>query len=170
MKRVLLLNTDWQPLNFISDQRAIRLSLKGRAEVVSLWENDVFSSPTVDITIPATLRLVNHVKRKWKPPRFRKKVLFNRDAWMCQYCLERLYWHNITIDHVLPRSRGGKTSWFNCVVACKPCNKAKANKTPEEAQMMLFQRPAAPTPLHFWDSTKSSVWHDDWSFYIGKNV
>jgi 5-methylcytosine-specific restriction endonuclease McrA len=170
MKRVLLLNTDWQPLNFISDQRAIRLSLKGRAEVISLWEDAVFSSPNVNITIPATLRLVNHVKRKWRPPRFRKKVLFNRDEWMCQYCSERLYWHNITIDHVIPRSRGGTTSWLNCVVACKPCNKAKANMTPEEAQMKLLRRPVAPTPLHFWDATRSSVWHNDWDWYLGKGV
>lgn len=172
MKRALLLNTDFSPLHFISDFDAITLFYKGRAEVIdgmdgkkSEWD-ETFNSPSTSIRVPATMRLLKRVHKKWKPPRFRKKVLFNRDNWQCQFCGTKLNWENITIDHVMPSSRGGQTSWMNCVAACKPCNKRKANKTPEEAGMRMLQRPAMPSALHFWDALKSSVWHRDWDMFI----
>lgn len=172
MKRALLLNSDYTPLHFVSDLDAITLFYKGRVEVVagvdgtpSEWD-ETFRSPSTSIRIPATLRLLKRVNKKWKQPRFRKKVLFNRDSWRCQFCSEKLNWENITIDHVMPSSRGGATSWLNCVSACKPCNKRKANKTPEEASMRLLKRPATPTSLHFWDAMRSSVWHADWDVFL----
>lgn len=175
MKRALLLNSDWTPLHFLSDIDAIILFYKGRAEVVSssdgkpsVW-SETFNSPSTVIHVPATMRLLKRVTRKWKPPRFRKKVLFNRDDWKCQYCSKKLMWETITIDHVLPSSRGGQTSWTNCVAACKLCNKNKANKTPEEAQMKLLKKPVFPSSLHFWDAMKSSVWHPDWENFLPKS-
>lgn len=177
MKRVLLLNASWEPLNFISDHRAVLLMFKGRAEVIhnmtgerSVWPNTFFAAPLQNYEVPATLRLLKRVNRKWKPPRFRKKVLFNRDNWSCQYCGEKLVWHNIEIEHIMPSSRGGATSWLNCVAACKPCNKRKANHTPEEAGMKLLSVPAVPNALHFWDITKSNVWHSDWSMFVTKST
>lgn len=172
MKRALLLNTDYTPLHFISDFDAITLFYKGRAEVIegmsgkkSEWD-ETFNSPSTSIRVPATMRLLRRVNKKWKPPRFRKKVLFNRDNWSCQFCGLKLNWENITIDHVMPSSRGGGTNWLNCVASCKPCNKRKANRTPEEAGMRLRQKPAMPSSLHFWDALKSSVWHPDWDMFI----
>lgn len=167
MKRALLLNADWAPLHFISDWRAIRLVLKGRAEIISVsegpsvWE-ETFNTVSQRIPIPATLRLLERVNKKWKPPRFRKKVLFNRDNWCCQFCSVKLRWDNVTIDHVMPRSRGGQTTWLNCVTACRPCNRRKDDRTPDEANMKLHKAPALPSTLHFWDASKSSVWHPDW--------
>jgi len=181
MKRALLLNADWSPLHFITDVKAINLLLKGRAEVIefqhdnssspspSLWD-DSFTYVNGSIQVPATLRLLRRVNRRWKAPRFRKKVLFNRDNWSCQYCSAQLTWESITIDHVLPSSRGGSTSWNNCVVACKPCNKHKANKTPEEAGMRLLKQPATPSSLHFWDALRSDAWHDDWHAFIAHDT
>jgi len=173
-KRALLLNSDFTPLNFISDVRAICLSYNGRAEVIdgvtglpSEW-NETFNSPTTSIRVPATLRLLNKVNKKWKPPKFRKKALFNRDSWNCQFCGIKLFWSNVTIDHVMPSSRGGQTSWHNCVTACKPCNKKKANKTPEEAGMKLLSKPVVPSSLHFWDILRSSTWHPDWDVWLSK--
>lgn len=167
MKRALLLNADWVPLHFISDWRAIRLVLKGRAEIISVsdgpsvWD-ETFDTVSQRIPIPATLRLMERVNKKWKPPRFRKKVLFNRDNWCCQFCGVKLRWDNVTIDHVMPRSRGGQTTWLNCVTACRPCNRRKDDQTPDEANMKLHKQPSLPTTLHFWDASKSSVWHADW--------
>jgi 5-methylcytosine-specific restriction endonuclease McrA len=173
MSRTLLLNADYTPLYFINEFAAIKLFYKGKAHVVedasgtpSEWCEE-FRSPTAGIKIPATLRLYKQVKRNWTLPRFRKSVLFNRDEWKCQYCSKHLSWDEITIDHVLPSSRGGRTSWLNCVVACTPCNKKKANKTPDEAGMRLLKQPAVPTPLHCWDHTRGrSQWHESWEMFV----
>ena len=179
MKRALLLNADYSPLHFISDVRAVVLLLKGRAEVIpghsgalSLWD-EFFVSPGPVLGgeprrtfVPATLRLFRRVNKKWKPPKFRKKVLFNRDAWRCQYCSEELVWDSVTIDHILPISRGGKTSWSNCVTACRTCNKTKADMTPAEAGMKLRSVPGTPTSLHFWDVMRSNASHPDWEPYL----
>jgi 5-methylcytosine-specific restriction endonuclease McrA len=174
MRRALLLNADFTPLRFISDCAAITLYYKGRAEVIdgldgkpSQWDEE-FRSPSTSIHIPATMRLYKRVHKKWRPPRFRKKVLFNRDDWRCQYCNVKLNNDSITIDHVMPSSRGGLTSWLNCVSSCKSCNKRKADKTPEEAGMKILKRPATPTSLHYWDVYRSNVWHADWDCYIPK--
>ena len=188
MPRALLLNADWTPMHFLPDWRAVRLLMpdfngKIRAEVVydfqtgdpAFWE-EAFTSPgpTPDaplreIKIPATIRLRKFVHKKWKPPRFRKHVLFNRDGWKCQYCGCKLNSNTIEIEHVMPSSRGGPTSWLNCVSACKPCNKQKSNKTPEEAGMKLLKKPTVPAPIHFWDSVRNDCWHDSWNTFITRN-
>jgi len=172
MKRALLLNADYTPLHFVSDCDAIVMLYKGTAEVIlgadgnkSQWD-EVFRSPSTSIRVPATMRLVKRVNKRWKQPRFRKKVLFNRDNWSCQYCGVKLSWESITIDHVQPSSRGGETTWMNCITACKSCNKRKANRTPEEAGMSMLSRPSVPKPIHFWDALKSNVWHDDWDAWL----
>jgi 5-methylcytosine-specific restriction endonuclease McrA len=180
--RALLLNADWTPLHFITDWRAVRLLMpdvngKIRAEVVNDFQtgepaywDEAFVSPNASVMVPATLRLRKFVHKKWKSPKFRKKVLFNRDGWKCQYCGTKLHWHNIEIEHIMPSSRGGPTSWLNCVAACKPCNKKKANHTPEEAGMTLIRKPALPTSLHFWDAAKSDCWHDSWATFIPQSA
>jgi 5-methylcytosine-specific restriction endonuclease McrA len=175
MLRALLLNSDFTPLHFISDWRAVRLFLNGRASIVteitgkpSVW-NESFNTPTMKIPIPATMRLITPVNKKWKHPRFRKKVLFNRDNWQCQYCSVQLHWQSITIDHVLPSSRGGQTSWKNCVASCKSCNKRKGSKTPEEAGMKLRKVPVEPSTLHFWDAQKTTLLHSDWEAFLPKS-
>lgn len=166
MKRVLLLNADWSPLHFITDMRAIVLLYNNKAEQVSLWD-DVIKSPTTTMQLPATIRLFNYVSKGWRTPRFKRRALFNRDNWTCQYCGEKLGWSTITIDHVKPRSVGGMTTWLNCVSACSRCNKKKANQTLEEANMRLLKRPSAPQSYHFWNiSVGSDDWHKDWAQFF----
>jgi len=176
MKRALLLNSNGEPLQFIDGSRAIKIMLRGRAEVASgmtgepsFWE-DVISSPTCGIRLPAVLRLKSYVSKRQhkKPARFQKKVLFNRDSWKCQYCGIDLCYTGITVDHVHPASRGGLTTWKNCVAACKKCNSNKGNKTPEEAGMRLLRQPSEPIALHYWDMTKSAAWHDDWRLFMNQ--
>lgn len=174
MKHALLLNADWTPLNFVSDARALRLLFKGRAEVIAFdntlseWD-EYFGTTSRKYKIPATIRLLVRVNRKWKMPRFRKWVLFNRDEWQCQYCGISLDWKTATIDHVKPRSRGGPTSWNNCVTSCKKCNHKKGPKFLTEAGMSLKKKPSDPQPNHFWDITRTtSMWHPDWDVFLSK--
>lgn len=173
MRRALLLNASWEPLNFITDERAVLLVLKQRAEIVtnmegmkSVWEDFAFKTITHSFDVPATVRLLTRVNKRFRPPKFRKKVLFNRDMWTCMYCSTKLNWDTATVEHVLPRSRGGPTTWLNCVASCKPCNKKKANKTPEEAGLRILVQPKMPNSLHFWDISRCRSWHDDWNLWI----
>lgn len=174
MKRALLLNSNGEPLQFIDGMRAIKLMLKGRVEVASgmtgdpsYWD-DCVTSPSKEFKLPAVLRLKYYVnKRNYKrPPRFQKKVLFNRDSWKCQYCGIELSYPALTVDHVFPVSRGGMTTWRNCVTACRNCNNSKGDKTPEEAGMNLLKQPIEPTTLHYWDLARTSTWHQDWALFV----
>jgi 5-methylcytosine-specific restriction endonuclease McrA len=173
MKSSLLLNADYTPLHFVSNVRAFALVFKGRAEILdmdgkpSVWSEDIVRTPTASYNLPATIRLLKRVNVRWHPPKFRKSAVFSRDNWQCQYCRADLYRSNMTIDHVFPRSRGGETSWKNCVASCKNCNRRKANKTPSEAEMPLLKVPVEPTPVHFWSMNKCSAsWHEDWAIFI----
>ena len=172
MIRVLLLNADWSPLKFISDIRGIKLLLKGRAEVIvvdkapSVW-NEYMTTPTFSYRVPATIRLLVRVNsRATTAPRFRKKILYNRDNWSCQYCSKQLGRGSVTIDHVVPRCMGGKTTWKNCVVSCKNCNKIKGNKFLHETDMTLKKQPDVPSVNHFWELQESVDWHNDWYFFV----
>jgi len=148
--------------------RAIVLLYRHKADQVSLWD-DVIKSPTTTMQLPATIRLVKYVNKRWQAPRFKRRALFNRDGWTCQYCSDKLTWKNITIDHIKPKSLGGKTTWQNCVAACNHCNKKKANQWPEEAGMSLLKKPAVPQSYHFWNITVGSdEWHDEWAQFFQK--
>jgi 5-methylcytosine-specific restriction endonuclease McrA len=177
MRRVLLLNSTYEPIKFIPDKKAMVLILKGRAQVVggsdgglSVWSDVAFNTVTARFSVPATLRLNKRASIKWRMPKFRKKVLFNRDGWCCQYCGCRVNRDTAEVEHVLPTSRGGGSSWQNCATACRPCNKSKANRTPEEAGMKLLAKPRMPHPLHFWDVFRCDEWHNDWDAYIPNEV
>lgn len=172
MKRnVLLLNADWTPLNFVSSIRALNLLFKGRAETITVGEepsswDDIYTSPGASYRVPATVRLLDRVTRKYSTPRFRKRVLFNRDNWQCQYCGINLDYKTITIDHVHPRSKGGTTDWKNCVSACKRCNLRKGSKLLSESGLNLKRVPSIPLMAHFWDVSPTGTWHPDWSSFF----
>jgi 5-methylcytosine-specific restriction endonuclease McrA len=124
--------------------------VKGKAEMVKASERVITNAEmTVEIAIPQVLRLMELVKSVYKNRvPFSKKNVFVRDNWTCAYCGrtdERL-----TIDHVIPRSRGGDTSFANCVASCKPCNNKKNNRTPKEAGMALRCKPHTPTIMEFF--------------------
>ena len=171
MSHVLLLNADWSPLQFISDVRALRLLLRGKAEIISVddspsvW-NEYYNSVSMSFEVPATIRLHFRVNVVPSVSRFRKRILYNRDDWTCQYCSKRLGWTNITIDHVLPKCRGGKTTWKNCVVCCKQCNRNKGARLPSEASMQLLKQPLEPRIVHFWNLNDKKNWHKDWESFV----
>lgn len=169
MKRVLVVNTDLSPLNFVSERRALKLMFSGRAEVAhlgerpSIWHDRITTSSTAYV-IPATLRLVNRVSRRFTSMKYRKKIMFNRDEWKCQYCGKNLDWSTATVDHVFPTSRGGTSSWKNCVSSCWHCNNKKGQRTPAEASMVLRRNPSIPMMIHFWELNRTEIWHPDWDY------
>lgn len=139
MRSVLLLNASYEPLRVVSAERAIVLILQGKAETITESEH-VMRSPSTTVKVPLVARLVSMAKvpRMSKVP-FSRKMLAVRDNGECQFshCNAK----GTTIDHLLPSSRGGKSSFENCVLACGPCNSKKANRTLEEMGWTLKKRP-----------------------------
>ena len=143
MERVLVLNASFEPLSVVSIKRAVVLLVQGKAKVV---EDDVsrqLRAERVALAHPLVIRLVHYVTIPFglRVP-LSRKTLLARDRHTCQYCGNTS--DALTVDHVLPRSRGGRTSWENCVAACARCNHRKGNRTPKEAGMTLRKTPGRP--------------------------
>ena len=140
--RVLLLNATFEPLAVVTARRAVVLMLSGKAELVqAALEGDTFRSESLTVTTPSVMRLSRYVRVPYRPsvPMTRAGVL-RRDSKACAYCGKRAD----TIDHVVPRSRGGRHSWENCVAACRPCNSRKADRLLSELGWVLRTTPAPP--------------------------
>lgn len=155
--RTLILTPWMAPHRVISWQRAIVLFFLGKVEVLEFWDETV-RSPSVTLRTPAVVRLTQaSAARKNKVPafgdhearRFSRVNVFTRDGFRCQYCGEKRAPRELNYDHVLPRKRGGKTTWENIVTSCYGCNDRKASRTPEEAGMKLRRKPFRPTSLPF---------------------
>jgi len=144
--RVLVLNASYEPLSFISIQRAVVLLLREKAEVLEKDLSQRLRAEHVSVAVPLVIRLVTYVRipHRMAIP-LTRKTLLNRDNHTCQYCNDTD--GPLTIDHLIPRSRGGQTSWENCAIACTRCNHRKGNRTPEEANMPLRQKAVKPTYL-----------------------
>ena len=166
MRRTLLLNGSREPMDFISLEHAMFLLVKDRVEVLDVWDDVVFQTVSRSWPAPAVVVLKRYVRRTWKSPRFRRRALFNRDGWTCQYCETPVLPRSAEVEHITPVSKGGKTSWTNCVTACRKCNKTKRNRTPEEADMRLLTVPREPHPLHFLDQASRAFWHPSWDAYL----
>ncbi len=143
----LVLNADYQPLSYyplsLWDWRqAIKAVFLGRVSVVSEYERKV-RSPGFAMRLPSVIALKDYVQPPSRPA-FTRFNVFLRDGFTCQYCGSG---DDLTFDHVIPRSRGGRTTWDNVVAACAPCNRRKANRLPREAGM--FPRVAPRVPSHY---------------------
>ena len=142
--RVLLLNATFEPLAVVTAKRAVVLMLTGKAECVQAAIEGVFHSASLTIAAPSVMRLSRYVRVPYRRPvPMTRAGVLRRDGRRCAYCPRRAD----TIDHVVPRSRGGEHVWDNVVAACRPCNLRKRDRSPEEAGMHLFTRPAAPREL-----------------------
>ena len=138
---VLVLNQNYEPLNVCNARRAWVLIDRGKAEV--LEHNAAFMrSPTLRFRLPSVIRMVYLIRRPRPKMRLTRKEIFNRDHYICQYCGKRS--HDLTLDHVMPRQKGGPHVWENLVSACKACNHRKAGRLPHEARMRLLRQPARP--------------------------
>lgn len=145
---VIVLNADYTYLHSINWKRAINLLKKGKVEVLKNTEK-VIAGFNEQVLVPMVVRLIQFVRRiyKNKVPLQRKNI-FVRDEFTCQYCAKKCN-NSPTIDHIIPRSRGGGQTWNNSVTACIKCNQKKGNKTPKEAKMSLIKKPVQPTINEF---------------------
>ncbi len=162
MQQVLVLNASYEPLNVCTVRRAHVLVYKGKAEVLEeLGEplrsaSDTYPWPHV-IRLLHFVRVPRAVKRK-----ISRRALFARDGHRCVYCGSA---NKLTLDHVVPRSRGGTSVWENVVTSCAPCNLRKGNRLPEEVHMRLLVAPSAPTPTLFVTLSAPRV-PDGWQPYL----
>lgn len=141
--RTLVLTQSYEPLKVVSWQRAITLLTLGKVEVVEEYEHEIRSTHLV-FKCPAVIRLLGTFRRHKKPVKFSRVNIFARDHYKCQYCGTRGKLADLTYDHVIPKSQGGKTVWKNIVTACYDCNAKKRDRTPEQAGMRLRSTPVQP--------------------------
>lgn len=136
----LLLSYDYTALRVIPVKQAIKLIFSDKAEIVSEFKDRVVKSVTKVFRLPSVIRLLNKFKLKFNVRLTRKNILI-RDKYRCRYCGKEDTPSSLTLDHVIPRSRGGKFSWENIVTCCSSCNAKKSDRTPEEAGMKLLGGP-----------------------------
>lgn len=144
-ERTLLLNSSYEPLDVVSWEHAIILWCRGKVEVIA--EHDRFiRSVTVKIKVPSIVRLLTYVRsrRKVDAVRFTRANIYGRDGHRCQYCGATMATEELTFDHVIPATQGGRKGWENIVSACIDCNRRKGSRTPEEAGMRLLRQPRKP--------------------------
>lgn len=155
MGAVLVLNADYSELNVTSLKRAITLVVKGKAEVLKS-DQIIYRSEKIDFHKPIIIRLLNYVSTKIRKFRISRNRIYRRDGHACGYCGAT---KNLTIDHIVPKSQGGKNEWTNLVTCCYSCNAKKANRTPEEAKMILRVKPYVPD-LKFEHKYLKTAWED----------
>lgn len=149
VSNVIVLNSDYSFLNVVNWKQAIKLLVKGKAEALEFTTRMVRNAErTVKIVIPKILRLVKMIRTLYKAKvPYSKRNVFIRDKFQCAYCHEKV--RRPTLDHVIPKSRGGKSDWENTVTACRPCNNVKQDRTPREASMFMAYQPYQPTVMEF---------------------
>ena len=165
MSSVLVLNVTYEPLSVVSLRRAIVLLLKDKAEILEAAEERIRAAH-MNLPMPLVIRLVYFVRvpHRVSIPLSRRTVML-RDRLTCQYCGAQPPRSALTIDHVMPRVRGGATTWENVVCACKPCNLRKGCRTPEEANMHLRCKPARPQFMALVLLGQAPM-HDAWAKYM----
>ena len=138
---VLVLNQNYEPLNVYNARRAFVLVDRGKAEVLEHGEGGIRTVRYL-FHLPSVIRMIYLIKRPRPTMRLSRREVFNRDRYTCQYCGRQT--RELTLDHVIPRHRGGRHDWENLASACKVCNHRKAGRTPSEARMRLLREPFAP--------------------------
>lgn len=160
---VLVLNHNFQPLHVCSTRRAIVLLILGKAEVIENGRGYVRAPKDVFLR-PSVIRLNQTVRRPYPRVRLSKKEIFRRDNYTCQYCGRSS--NHLTVDHIIPRHRGGGHSWDNLVSACPSCNRRKGGRTPQEANMRLLQPAYEPRANGLYLFRKYLDHYDEWRRFI----
>ena len=186
-QHVLVLNRLWQAVNICTAQRALTLLFEGHAQVVlndsdgafqtynfSQWRDvseedphgECISTVSFKIRIPRVILLVMFDRVPKKEVKFTRHNIFERDRNVCQYCGTVFDRKDLNLDHVIPRDRGGPTSWENIVCSCIPCNTRKSNRTPSEAAMNLVRKPKRPKWRPFVQINFTLHRHDSWKHFV----
>ncbi len=160
---VLVLNFTYEAINVTSFQRAVKMIFSGKAEIVHNRDR-VIASTTREMRMPSIIRLLYYIRRPMQRVALTKKNVLLRDDYTCQYCGlhgEKL----MTVDHIVPKSRGGPSTWENLACACMQCNNRKNNRTPHEANMALARKPRQPKYIP-WIQVKRNTLPDEWGKFL----
>lgn len=160
--KVLLLNQNYEPLTIVSAKKAIILVYLEKVEIIEKRDRLVHSQYRA-LPLPSIIRLVCYVCVPKKKVELTRRNIIKRDNYRCQYCASTR--GPLTVDHVVPKTRGGVDNWENLVCACVTCNNKKGNRTPEQAHMPLLRRPKRPTYLFFIQNFLGSC-EDTWKPYL----
>jgi len=150
-----VLNYDYTPLNITSTRRGYVLVDKGKAEIIKSAENPIVAGYQTYVR-PLIIRLLSYIRFNQRNLKVNRTRIYKRDNHECAYCGSK---KQLTLDHIIPKSRGGGNDWNNLVTCCFKCNLKKANKTPEEAKMVLKVKPYAPT-LISENGLLKKIWDD----------
>lgn len=161
--KVLVLNSSYEPLSICDARKAFLLLFCGKAVPVAHHPEKVFCSISSHFPLPSIVRLNVFVRVPFKKIMLNRKNILRRDALRCQYCGRTDL--PLTIDHILPRSRGGEDSWENLITACRRCNTKKGNRTPAEAGMTILSSPVRPNHIVFMQQFTAAV-SDEWKPYL----
>ena len=184
---VLVLNRNWQPIHTCSARRALHLLCLGHARVVQVDGDECYATHDLDSWIAQSAdapeaELIHSVRLALRVPRvlvlgvydklprlevrFTRRNVFVRDQFTCQYCARELPEHQLNLDHVVPRDKGGRTTWANIVTSCVRCNTRKANKMPDEARMHPLNKPCAPRWRPLFGIAEQGHMHESWSLFV----
>ena len=168
----LVLNADYQPLSYFplslwNWQETVKAIFLDRVAVVSNYDRKI-RSPGMEMPLASVVALKEYIPQSRRPP-FTRFNVFLRDRFTCQYCRSPFAAHDLTFDHLVPRSRGGRTSWKNIVTACNRCNLKKGNQLPRECGMRPAQDPAMPTSWQLQQNGRAfppNFLHESWRDYL----
>src|SRR6184192_3715954 len=185
--QVLVLNRLWQAVNICSARRAFALVYAGHAQIVSSdeannfmthdfesWrdlsanapDHEVVTTISFKIRVPRVILLLVFDRLPKKEVKFTRHNIFERDKNTCQYCGQAFERKDLNLDHVIPRDRGGPTTWENIVCSCIPCNTTKANRTPQQAGLRLIRKPKRPKWRPFVQINLGLHYHDSWKHFL----
>lgn len=190
IRRVLVLNRLWQAVNIVGVKRAFSLLMQDHAKVINTGDNfQVFDAAEwieyslenppeneseavhtvrLQLRIPHVLLLNDYSHVPTKEVKFNRQNIFERDGYVCQYCAQKFQENDLNLDHVIPKDRGGKTSWENIVTSCIRCNSKKANRLPHQAGMYLKKKPDRPKWRTFVSDANGIESEPGWDYFLIK--
>lgn len=160
---VLVLNRNYEPLNVCNTQRAVGLIMVGKAEIVENGRGYIRTASSM-FAKPSVIRMSYMIRKPRPRVKLTKREILRRDDYTCQYCGQSF--PRMTVDHIIPRYRGGQASWENLVTACPQCNRRKGGRTLQEAHMALRRRPVEPQPTARYLFARNSSECADWAKYL----
>lgn len=166
-ERTLLLDQGYQPIKDIHWHKAISMIFKEKVDILSEhnWE---IRAATCSFTAPSVIRLKDRRVDMSRFLKLSRTNIYARDRHICQYCDELFKKSELTFDHVVPKSFGGRTTWENIVTCCRDCNYSKADRTPQQASMRLIRKPKYPSHISLIDRYSPGSIPEDWLVYLGK--
>jgi hypothetical protein len=163
----LVLNKSWIPIETIEWQDAFKKIFNGQAYAVEYYDDEIVRTPTDEFLKPAVIVCTDYNGMPSRVAVYSKRLICQRDEWTCMYCGIPVTQTTFSIDHIVPRAQGGRSSFENTVCACKPCNSRKADRTPKQAKMRLRCKPGKPTNINPVKAKFDRVHLDDvWKPYV----